>query len=489
MQQRLCNKRGTEMKRTIIFLLFLLGVSAMNMVEAQVYELSLDSCHRLAEQHNLQNRIDSENQLAARYARQAVFARFFPQVSANGAYAWNSRHAYALPQQMNTHFGQVGLDGISFTNPTLQAIEPYFPRTADWVDQTVGAYYGDLYRQFDLDFTHVFVGQVGVTQPIYVGGRIIWSHKMMRSMEHIAELKAKKNQTELLIQVDEAYWRVLSVEEKRKLAMQYAALLRQLDKEVEVAQAEGVATSADVLQVKMTLSEAEASLAQAEDGLVLSKMALCQLVGLPLTADIKLTGNAIDSVSLLETNVDMEQVKAHRGELQMLSELSEAAKAGVGLAAADLQPNIVASANYIVTNPNLTDGFKKDFAGFFSAGVVVNLPIAHASDILAVKAAKHKARTAELQLEEAQQKIELQATQSAQKVADANRQLVRAQQVLAHSEEILRYAQESYAEGLLTSTDLMKAQTAWHKAYSDKIDAAIALRMAEITYKQHTGQL
>ena len=42
---------------------------------------------------------------------------------------------------------------------------------------------------------------------------------------------------------------------------------------------------------------------------------------------------------------------------------------------------------------------------------------------------------------------------------------------------------------MLTATDLMKAQTAWNKAYSEEIDAAIALRMAEITYKKHTGKL
>lgn len=451
--------------------------------------LTLEACHRMADSANIQTAIDRENALAAHYSREAALARFFPQVSANGAYAWNSRHAYALPDNMPTQFGSMGLDGLHFNNPTMQQLGEWFPNTKQQINTWAGAAYGDLYKQFDLDFTHVLVGQVGVVQPIWVGGRIMNTYRITRSLERMSTLKARKNQADLMVEVDEAYWRVLSVTQKLALANRYAGLLRQLDQEVEAAQAEGLATGADVLQVKVALSEAESQLAQAEDGLLLSKMALCQLIGLPLHEDIHIDTTFTDEPLLSLPDIDMTQVKQNRAELQLLDEMQHVADAGVGLAAAGLQPNIVAQASYIVTNPNLTNGFKNNFAGFFTAGVAVNIPIAHASDILAYKAARHKARTVQLQREEAEQKIELQVTQSAQKVVEANHRLIRAKQTLAHNEEILRYARESYEEGVVTASDLMKAQTAWHKAYSDKIDAAIALRMAQMTYQQHTGTL
>ena len=475
------------MKRLLIVLSGILLGCAMY---AQPVVLTLDSCRRMALHSTVKSRIDDENVLAAKYARQSVTARFFPQVSANGVYLWNSRHAHLLPQTMETRFGTIGLNGLTYNNPYLQIAEQLYPDAAQSINQTVGSLYGDVYRRFDLDMTHVLVGQVGVVQPVYVGGRIIFSHKMARSIERIAQINAHKNKTDLVVEVEEAYWRVISVREKQKLAEQYVALVKQLEEEVSLAQEEGMATSADMLQVKMALSEAESMLAQAQNGLVLSKMALCQAVGLPLDSDIYPDDKAqLDSVPLTDFSADLEQIKSHREELQLLGELHNVAKSGVGLAAAGLQPNIVASANYVITNPNVADGFKKTFEGFFSAGLAVNIPIAHASDILAVRAAKHKAKSVELQIEEAQQKIELQATQSAQKVIEASRRLVASKTALAHSEEILRYAQDSYAEGVLTATDLMKAQTAWNKAYTEEIDAAIALRMAEITYKKHTGQL
>lgn len=443
----------------------------------------------MATRENTASQIDRENELSAMYLKKSMFARFFPQFSANGAYAYNSRHMHVLPDEMNLSMGSWGLNGISFNDPTLQAIGQMFPNLSGAINSVTGDIYREIYNQFDLNITHVFVGQVGVVQPIYVGGRIREAYNMTKSLENLQKIRSAKNMAERTVNVDEAYWRVVSVSHKKQLADQYTRLIMKLLEDVETAKEEGVSTQSDVLNVRVKLSEAESMLAQATDGLELSKMALCQMIGLPMYTDIQLDDSHLEDVVLADTALNVQEILSQRNEMQMLGELNKLAKAGVRMAAAGLQPNIIASANYLVTNPNLANGFKNNFSGFFSAGVVVNLPIAHASDILAVKAAKHKAKTVELQIQEAQEKIELQATQSAQKVMEANKALIRATNNIRHVEENLRYAQESYAEGVITSSTLMMAQTAWQKAYSEKIDAAIALRMAEITFKKNTGQI
>lgn len=475
------------MKRIII--IFIEGILGCATMLAQPTVLTLEACRDMASANNIQRQIDKENELSTMYMRKSMLARFFPQFSANGAYAYNSTKLHVLPDAMSLSFGTLGLGGVHFNDPTIQALGQLFPSAAEAINHAASSVYRDIYNQGELNITHVMVGQFGVVQPIYVGGRIVQGYKMTKALENLQKIRAAKNMAELTVNVDEAYWRVISVSHKKKLATEYAHLLEKLMADVELAQEEGIATQSDVLNVRVKLSEAESSLAQATDGLELSKMALCQLVGLPMYTDVELDDSHLNDVVLADSCLNVQEVLAHRDELKMLEELQKLAKAGVGMAAAGLQPNIVASANYIVTNPNLQNGFKNDFAGFFNAGVVVNLPIAHASDILAVKAAKHKQRTVELQMEEAKEKIELQATQSAHKVIESNKALIRAANNIRHAEENLRYAQDSYAEGVITSSELMMAQTAWQKAYSEKIDAAIALRMAEITYKKNIGQL
>jgi len=466
----------------------IVGILVCCGVFSQQTLLTLEDCRAMATQDNTQRRIDRENELSAMYLRKSMTARFFPQISANGAYMYNSEHIRLLGDQTSTSFGTIGLNGVSFNDPTIQMIGQLFPGASQVINNVASGIYRSAYDKLDLNVTHVMVGQVGVVQPIWVGGRITQAYRITKSLENLQKMRSAKNMADLTTSVDEAYWRVISVSQKKQLAEQYYNLLTKLMSDIEQAKEEGVATQSDVLNVRVKMSEAESSLAQATDGLELSKMALCQIIGLPMYTDILLDDSHLNDVVLADTVLNVQEVLANRQEMQMLEEMQKIAKAGVGLAAAGLQPNIIASANYIVTNPNVVNGFQNNFAGFFSAGVIVNVPIAHASDILAVKAAKHKQKTVELQMEEAKEKIELQATQSMQKVIEANKALIRATNNIRYVEENLRYAQDSYAEGLITSSQLMMAQTAWEKAVSEKIDAAIALRMAELTFRKNTGR-
>ena len=471
-------------KALLVSLAFVLAVSA----SAQL-TLTLEDCRSMALADNTSTKIDQESEKASELMRKSVLARFFPQFSANGLYSYQSKRTYILPETANTSFGSIGLNGVEINAPWAQLIGTLMPDLASGINTAVGDIYGEVYNQFNLNTHHVFAGQVGVVQPIYLGGKIYQSYRIAKSMEKINQMKSSKNRGELIVSVDEAYWRVVSVKEKQKLALQFVELLERLESDVEIAMDEGVATKADLLQVRVKKNEAEAGLAQATDGLELSKMALCQIIGLPLMTNIDLDETGLENVMLSNDDININEVWAKRQEIQMLEEAQKAAKAAVGLVSSTLQPNIVAAANYIVTNPNLQDGFQRTWGGMWQAGVVVNIPIAHAGDILMVKAAKHKAKTVNLMLEEAKEKIELQATQSAQKVLEANKKLIRSEAALRNAEENLRYAQESYEEGVVTSATLMMAQTAWQKAYSDKIDAAIELRMAEITLKKNTGTL
>lgn len=450
-------------------------------VMATEHLLTLENCRQMALEDNKQAQIDKENLEAATLMRKAAVANFFPKFSANGAYLYNSEQIHIVPDVLTLSSGAtLSKNGLSTIGSTV---------IGQLINKGIGNTYDELYKQLTMDTHHMFAVQVGFVQPIYVGGKVIQYYKLMRSYENIEKIKSHKNDAQLIVDVEEAYWRVLSVSEKRKLAHQYAGLIRKLLANVEAAAEEGVATKADILKVRVKLNEAETNVAKAEDGLALSKMALCQLVGLPLGDSIVLDDTGLDEVIITNDEVSMDEILSRREELQMLSEAKNMAKAGVKLASAPLQPNLVASANYIATSPNLQNGFNKDFKGFFSVGVVLNVPIAHPNDILNYKAAKHKARTVELQMEEASEKIQLQATQDKHRVVEANNSLIRAKANISNAEENLRFAQAAYEEGVATSTDLMMAQTAWQQAYSEKIDAAIALRMAELTFRQHTGTL
>lgn len=484
------------MRKTLLSVALLMGVCAGN---AQVF--SLEECRQLALQDNKKQQMNAEAVAMAQDRKKEAIANFFPTFSANGAYSYNGLDVHLLPKSLQGEFGTFNAGGEFVWQKNLltppegatileqRLIEDLNTQLQGTLGPLVNEQYGKLYDALSPNLHHTMVGVVSVNQPIFLGGKLIQMHRIAKSGETIAQFKMEKDRRDIIEQVDEAYWRVLSVQEKVALAQQYHELLQKLSSDVDILVEEGMATKSDQLKVRMKLNEAEEKLGQATDGLILSKMALCQIIGKELDYDIQVDRRQLDDIQLVGKEDAIAESIDRREEVKILEETKRMVSAHKGLAASTLMPNVVATAGYVMTNKYVKDGFDPmRYNGWVNAGVVVNIPIAHASDIYKVKAAKHEERMAEYAVEEVREMLELQITQAKQKVDAAQRKLVRTRASVASAEEVLRMAQESFREGVVGSTDLMAAQTQWMSAKSDALDAAIELRMADLTYKKYTGR-
>lgn len=455
----------------------IIGLLLATTVSAQ--QFTLEECRQMALRQNKQAAIAKEDIAAAKDLQRAAIANFFPKLSANGGYQWNQKNLFLLPDEAGLGLGPNGWHEF-VPNTGIAGLD-------DRISAKLSEQYARLHAASEIDIEHLFIGYATVTQPVFLGGKLVNAEKLAKSQVKLLEIKAEKEDKDLIVSVDEAYWRVLTVQSKYELATQYLNLLQTLESNVTELVGVGLATQADLLKVRVKRQEAEMNVLQATNGLRLSKMALCQLCGLDLSYDIQLQDDGLETPML--TADRQSQTGEERSEIQLLEEAKHAAHAGVMMTASQLMPNVVAKANYLVTNPNLYNGCKNNFGGMFTAGVVVNIPLAHADDIYELKAAKHKEKTLELQLDEAREKIHLQVTQSQQAAQLANAKLVQANVALESAEENLRYADESFQAGLISSSDLMMAQTAWMQARTAKIEAAGEARLAEVTYLKHSGKL
>ena len=488
-------------------LMLLMALSAAPLCAQVLPELTLDDCRHMAIQNSVSAQMSSEAHEAADLNRQAALASMFPKVSANAAYTWNSKNATLLPNRMDFGFGTATItndgsshwdwsESTSFNQLTQQttttpAVYGELTSLQTETGQMMADAYQQLYNALNLDMTHVVVGQVGVTQPIYVGGRLIALYDVAKATEQLADLQGDNKRDDIIVSVDEAYWRVIAVDSKRTLATKYYELLIKLEGDVTELVNEGLATQSDLLKVKSKRGEAEVKKMQADNGLVLSKMALCQLCGLPLDTDIHLDSTGLSEIILQDTLQQVEDLVNARKEVKMLSQAERIAKGNTRIMAAGLQPNIVASANYIYTNPNVDNGFSNDWKGkgFFSVGVAVNIPIAHADDILRLKAAKHEANLVALKTEETKELLSLQITQANQKMLEANQKVTMSALALSNAQEVLKYATEAFDAGMATASDVMQAQTAWLSAACDLVDAQTNAKVCHTYLNRYTSTL
>ena len=115
-----------------------------------------------------------------------------------------------------------------------------------------------------------------------MGGKIRALNEMSGYAAELARALHESGSEDVIYAVDGAYWQVVSLKAKHDLAKSYVELLESLDSNVGKMVDEGVATRSQKLQVDVKLNEARVDLTKVENGLVLSRMALAKVCGLPL---------------------------------------------------------------------------------------------------------------------------------------------------------------------------------------------------------------
>ena len=351
---------------------------------------------------------------------------------------------------------------------------------------------------FRTDTRNMWAGSVMVRQPIYMGGAIIAANKIADIGEQIADNDLDMQTQQTLYSIDQAYWLAVSLKQKYKLATSYHNLVKKLNEDVHKMIQQGVATKADGLKVDVKVNEAEMKITQAEDGLVLSKMLLCQLCGIPMNQQITLADEDKESLALSGTPVDTEQQRVAatdsamntRPELRMLQNTLDISKQATNLVRAVYLPHVALTGGYTISNPNVFNGFEKKFAGVWNVGVIVQVPVWNWFDgAYKVRAAKAASNIAQMNLDDTREKIHLQIAQSQFKVKEAQKKLSMAMKNIDSAEENLRCANLGFKEGVMEVTDVMAAQTAWQQAQSQKIDAEIDVKLTQVGLNKALGIL
>ncbi|WP_195741557.1 TolC family protein [Bacteroides faecis] len=480
-----------------LFLLTIL-LSLTFIVKAQSF-LSLDSCRALALANNKDLLISNEKINAAHYQHKATFTNYLPSFSATGTYMRNQKEFSLLNNDQKAALSGLG---TNLAGPLQQAagiIAQLHPEIASQIP-ALGASLTSAFNEagsslvdaLRTDTRNVYAGAITLTQPLYMGGKIRAYNKITKYAEELAQQQHQGGMQEVIMSTDQAYWQVISLVNKKKLAEGYLKLLQQLDSDVEKMIAEGVATKADGLSVRVKVNEAEMTLTKVEDGLSLARMLLCQLCGIDLSSPITLADENMEDIPLLtpETHFDMSTAYANRPEIRSLELATQIYKQKINVTRAEHLPSIALMGNYMVTNPSVFNSFENKFKGMWNVGVMVQIPIWHWGEgIYKTKAAKAEARIAQYQLQDAREKIELQVNQSAFKVKEASKKLVMATKNMEKADENLRYATLGFKEGVIATSNVLEAQTAWLSAQSEKIDAQIDVKLTEIYLKKSLGTL
>jgi len=467
------------------------------------YFLSLDSCRQLALRNNKQLSISKVKKEAAMNVRKAARTKFLPRLNAYGSYSFFSKEISLLNDNQKSRLSNLGTTAVNTIGSGLSqsAFASILGELSQEVDVSdlAGTVEGLLNKRgsqivdaFRTDTRNIFTASIMVTQPIFMGGRITAINKIADYSERMADIGYDQKTQEIIYNVENAYWLVVSLKHKQQLANKYLELVKTLGSDVQKMINQGVATRADGLTVDVKINEAEMQKTQADNGLSLAKMYLSQLCGLPISDEITLADENAETLNEAVASADFDTDKAieQRPELQMLQTAVDITGQVTKMARADYMPMIALTGGYLVSNPNVFNGFQNKFGGVWNVGVLLRVPIWNWFETAyKIRASKSATTMAKLEYDEAKEKIELQLNQSSFKVKEANKKYAMTLKNTEKANENLRCANLGFKEGVISSTTVMEAQTAWLLAQTQKIDAAIDVKMTEIALKKAMGEL
>ena len=531
--------KGTKMKRNALLLALLLPALSL---AAQPQRLTLDDCREMALRSSKDLEQARTQVQMAGYDRKIALANYFPNISATGAYLYNNRDialvddfqssmlqsagsilqgvadgtAASLQEQVSGAMGQAMNGTVTQLMAAIQsnpALAQEYMSSPMWqtvlgmlqkmdpsalgqlqlpdISEPVNAIGADIDKALHPDLHNIWVGAVTVRQPVFVGGKILYSNRMAALNEDLARSRYDQAEAQVVLDVDQAYWQIVSIAGKKRLSESYADLLHTLQADVDASVRAGVMTESDALQIKVKVNEAEMLRTKATNGLTLAKMLLCQRIGLPLDSEIELYDEHLDVVPLPQRGIgkSLDDIWADRPETRSLDLASRIYDAKAKVTRADGLPQVALTANWLVSNPNAFNGFQNTWnGGMLSAGVMVNVPLFHGLENLnRYRKAKAEASLYRSQLEDAKQMIQLQVTRERKAYDEALEKLSMAQANLESAEENLRTATIGFEAGVIPTATVLSAQTAWLSAHSDCLDAGTELQMAAAALRQAEG--
>lgn len=468
-------------------------------------QMTLQECRDRALKHNKKIEIATENELAVSSLEKSAKTLYYPNIKFNGGYFRMNQQFSLFSENMFLPVvpQEVFRNGLSVLDPRENpdlVRETMVTQDVNGVplpveDPESG---NPMFEQYALlprdeakfNLQNVFFGNIGLKQPIYMGGKIKQTNNIAKYSSQMMEAKKHESEADVIVETDERYWKVISLKEKVRLAEEYKKRLDSLLTEVQNLHEEGIITKNKVMEVRVKKNKVELQLLKAKNGLEMGRMALNQTLGFSTDTTLHLADSLGEVTQLTNPKNFRKKALEERAEIHALNKGVKIAESGEELMKSRYLPNIGLSANYTFSNPNPWNGFETEFGGTTNVGVFINIPIYNWGERRhTMEAARHKKRASMKKLEETKELISLEVKKAVFRYNESIKKVELTKSSLNQAKENLRSTKDNFEEGMAKSTDVLEAQSMWQEAYSDYIEAMTDYRLNKTKLMEVSGQL
>lgn len=319
-----------------------------------------------------------------------------------------------------------------------------------------------------MDFTYDYMADFTLRQPLFTGGKIWYANRQASLNYQVAREKYRQAREGVILQVKTAFYGVLLAHEFVNLSREALSLAKEHLRVTRNRYRAGEIPEFEVLSAEVDLANLKPNVIKAENGLKMALLGLKNIVGVGLDEEIKVKGEFVKIPFTLSLDECINKGLSERTDLSQLNYRKEMGEHMVRLARAGYFPDLALVGSYQMftnepseewnTSYNLLLGLSIPlFEGFLTRGKI--------------REARGVLRTASLGREMLIEGIKLEIRQTYNGVEEARELITASDEAVRMAKRGVKIAVANYAQGVITSLEVMGARLALTQAKTNYIQA------------------
>jgi len=330
------------------------------------------------------------------------------------------------------------------------------------------------------------IAQLSLALPVDIS-RQIWTAVESADLARLAqEFGLAAVRQSVALQVQEAYLAVLRAQALESVAREALAAAQEHHQIAQLQQKAGVVAPFDVLRAEVQVASYRQDLLAKQNAVDLAIASLNRVMGTDVNRPLRLVEPALAERAAVELAASQQEAQQRRPEVLQAQTVLQAARKGVKLASAGLQPSFALTAGYSY------DANPSGFAGqseSWNVSAAVSLPL---FDSGATHARVHQAQSditmASLAEQDKRQQVVLEVRQAYLSLHEAQQRMSTTEKDVAQAREALRLAQVRYKAGVSVSVEVTDAEVAFAQSRSNQVHALYDYELAQARLDRAVGR-
>ncbi len=332
---------------------------------------------------------------------------------------------------------------------------------------------------------------LSLQQPLFTGFRLKSNSEAAEYGYKAAEELYNADKQSLIFNIENAYWNLFKAKEIKKLIYENYNLIEAHLKDVENLFEQGMATSNDVLKIKVQLGQMQLNKIDAKNAVDIAILAFKNVLGISLSENIDIEDNLEPDTlkSIPDLNYLLEEAYSVRPQLKAAEFQVEASESGITAAKSNWYPQIYLIGNYQYAQPNpRIFPAREQFEGTWD----INLSLSF--DLWNWGANSDRTSQAEAEFEQAKDNVHLLRDAITLEIKQNYLDLIKSEQKIKvaslsikQAEENYRITKDKFVNGLVINSELLDAEVALLQAKTNKVEALVDYKISLAKLRKSIG--